>query len=164
MKQIEYIEVRKRAKELSLNEIKGLTFLPFNFETANEVKDFIYDDSLKVVNKLWKSENIIVDRLEENISETKYYQENDITWIGPTIFIAYSFWAENPNLMSIGLSIIANYLTDIFKGKTKSPIVKLEYVIEKNPDKGEKNIRFSYEGDIEGLSKLPAILKNLKDE
>ena len=161
---MEYIEVRKKIADLSLNDINGLAFLPMNFESANNVEEFVYQDSLKVVNKLMKQENIVVKRLEKDLTGTKYYVENDITWIGPTIFIAYSFWTENPHLISIGLSVIAGYLTDFFKGKSKSPKVKLEYVLEKNPKKGKKNVRFTYEGDIDGLDKLPAILKKLKDE
>jgi hypothetical protein len=60
--------------------------------------------------------------------------------------------------------MIASYLTDFFKGKSKSPKVKLDYVLEKNPKNGKKNIRFTYEGDIDGLDKLPSILEKLKDE
>jgi hypothetical protein len=161
---MEYIDVRKKIAELSLSEANGLIFLPKNFETATCIDDFIYQDSLKVVNKLMRQEGISIGRLEENNTSTKYYVENDITWIGPTIFIAYSFWTENQNLISIGLSMIASYLTDFFKGKSKSPKVKLDYVLEKNPKNGKKNIRFTYEGDIDGLDKLPSILEKLKDE
>ncbi|SOU86809.1 hypothetical protein [Tenacibaculum dicentrarchi] len=164
MKELEYINVRDKIKELSLNNGNGLIFLPYNFENTTDVKEFIYDDSVKVVNKLWRNENINIERLENDISETKYYQENDITWIGPTVFIAYTFWSENQNLMAISLSVVANYLTDFFKGKTGSPKIKLEYIVEKNPKTKSKNVRFSYEGDIQGLDKLPKILEKLKDE
>lgn len=161
---MEYIDVRKKIEELSLNNVTGLAFLPMNFETTNNADEFMCRDSLKVVNKLMRQKNIEISRLETNVVKTQYYVENDITWVGPTIFIAYSFWTENPNLISIGLSMIAGYLSDFFKGKSKSPKVKLEYVLEKNPKKDKKYVRFSYEGDIEGLDKLPSILKNLKDE
>jgi len=164
MSKLEYINVRKKISDLQLNNINELGFLPYNFETAESVEDFIYDDSLKVVNKLWRSEDILAQRLETNTSNTKYYHENDITWIGPTIYVGYALWSENPNLISIGLSVVANYLTDFFKGKSKNPIIKLEYIIEQNPQNGSKNVRFSYEGDVAGMSKIPNILKTLKDE
>lgn len=159
----EYIDVRQKIQDLSLNEIKGIAFLPMNFETAATTEDFIYQDSLKVVNKLLKQKEVNVERLE-NTTETKYYVENDITWIGPTLFIAYSYWTENSTFIELSLSMIGNYLTDFFKGKTDSPKVKLDYVLEKDPKKGKKNVRFTYEGDVSGLDKLPAILKKLKDD
>lgn len=161
---IEYINVRDKIKVLSLNEISGLAFLPYNLRDANLPNDFLYDDSLKVVSKLFKHNNINISRIEQDTSETKYYQENDITWLGPTIFIAYSLWTENPNLIAIGLSVIANYLTDFFKGKSSSPRVKINYVVEKDPKKGKINVHFSYDGDIEGLKEIPKILTKLKDE
>ncbi len=161
---VEYINVRDKIKDLSLNEISGLVFLPYNLNDAYIQNDFIYDDSLKVVSKLFKQNNINISRIEQDTSETKYYQENDITWLGPTIFIAYSLWTENPNLLAIGLSVIANYLTDFFKGKSISPRVKINYVVEKDPKKGKINVHFSYDGDIEGLKEIPKILTKLKDE
>lgn len=159
----EYIDVRQKIQDLSLNEISKIAFLPMNFETALTAEDFIYQDSLKVVNKLLKQKKINVERIE-NASKTKYYVENDITWIGPTLFIAYSYWAENQTLIELSLSVIGNYLTDFFKGKSNSPKIKLDYVLEKNPKKDTKNVRFTYEGGIDGLDKIPAILKELKDE
>lgn len=160
----EYINVEEKIVELNLKEPVGLMFLPFNFDKTETIDDFLYDDSIKVVKKLWKQNSIEVERLENDISSTKYYQENDITWIGPTIFVAYAFWTENPNFIAIGLSVIANYLTDFFKGKTKKPNVRIDYVLEQNPQKGKKNVKFSYDGDIEGLDKIPQILEKLKDE
>jgi hypothetical protein len=160
----EFINIEEKIEKLNLNTPTELVFLPYNFESSNTPEDFLYDNSIKVVKKLWKQESIEVGRLEKDTSKTKYYQENDITWIGPTIFVAYSFWTENSNLIAIGLSVIANYLTDFFKGKTKKPNVRIEYVLEQNPRKGKKNVKFSYDGDIEGLSKIPEILAKLKDE
>lgn len=161
---VEYINVRDKIKDLSLNEISGLVFLPYNLKDVNIQNDFLYDDSLKVVSKLFKQNNINISRIEQDTSETKYYQENDITWLGPTIFIAYSLWSENPNFIAIGLSVIANYLTDFFKGKSSSPRVKINYVVEKDPKKGKNNVHFSYDGDIAGLKEIPEILTKLKDE
>lgn len=160
----EYIDVEEKIKNLNLKSPSGLMFLPYNFESSETVDEFLYDDSIKVVKKLWKQNAIEVERLETDISSTKYYQENDITWIGPTIFVAYSFWTGNSNLIAVGLSVVVNYLTDFFKGKTKSPKVRINYILEQNPKKGKKNVKFSYDGDIEGLNKIPEILERLKDE
>jgi hypothetical protein len=137
----EYLDVRQKIQDLSLNEVKGIAFLPMNFETATTTEDFIYQDSLKVVNKLLKQNQVNIERLN-NATETKYYVENDITWIGPTFFIAYSYWTENSTLIQLSLSMIGNYLTDFFKGKLNPPKVKLDYVLEKDPKKGKKKCSF----------------------
>lgn len=59
--------------------------------------------------------------------------------------------SENPELVSITCGVIANYVTDFFKGQ-KEPSVRLK-VIHKET-KTSKLTEISYEGDLEGLDKL----------
>jgi hypothetical protein len=59
--------------------------------------------------------------------------------------------------------VISNYLTDFFKGRIKNSKVKFDLVVEKDPSGMCRKIH--YEGDVEGLAKIPEIMKEArKDE
>ncbi|ACF44816.1 hypothetical protein [Pelodictyon phaeoclathratiforme] len=72
-------------------------------------------------------------------------------WFGPLLFISSSALSHNPELISITCGVIANYVTDFFKGKER-PNIRLK-VIHKET-KTSKLTEISYEGGIEGLYKL----------
>ena len=61
-----------------------------------------------------------------------------------------------PSSLSLSLNVIANYATDFLRGVSGNPNVKLDIVVEKN-DKTCKKI--SYEGSIDGLKDLPAVIR-----
>lgn len=70
--------------------------------------------------------------------------------------------SENSTLLSVGINVLSNYVTDYFKGTFGSQNVKLEIIVETKPKKVYKSI--NYEGNLDGLKDLPKIIKSLKDE
>lgn len=72
-------------------------------------------------------------------------------WFGPVLLLTSFAINENPQLASIMCSVIANYVTDFFKGQ-KKPNIKLKVVYKET--KSSKVTEISYEGDTEGLGKL----------
>ncbi len=87
-------------------------------------------------------------------------------WFAPVLFITSMAISNNPELISIMCSVIANYVTDFFKGQ-KKPSIRLK-VIHKET-KSSKLTEISYEGDLEGLDKLKKSIlkitsKNEEDE
>ena len=87
-------------------------------------------------------------------------------WFGPLLFISSSALLQNPELVSIMCGVIANYVTDFFKGSYK-PNIRLK-VIHKET-KTSKLTEISYEGGLEGLDKLEEsinkiVSKSIKDE
>lgn len=103
----------------------------------------------------------------------KYFTEPEMLveqrsgdWFGPLLFISSSALLQNPELVSIMCGVIANYVTDFFKGSDK-PNIRLK-VIHKET-KTSKLTEISYEGGLEGLDKLEEsinkiVSKSNKDE
>jgi len=156
-----YMNVKERAFELGCNIPDGLSFLPRNFDSAKERKDLVYESSVSDIRVLFRDAGIIETRIEKQGDKYPYKQNKHFDWIGPIIFISASILSQNPDIISITEGIISNYLTDLFKGSSYSANIKLSYIIEKTKDKEVK--RFSYEGDVTGLDKLPKIIQEALD-
>ncbi|PQJ08965.1 hypothetical protein CJD36_021385 [Flavipsychrobacter stenotrophus] len=154
---INYINLDNRFKDLNCIEPSTFCFLPENIEDAKSMDEFIYTDNALVLRKLFKANNLPEERLHDNISKTR--QRRSADWYGPTLFIGYSLWTQNPNMVSIGLSVIANYVTDFFKGSFGEKKIKLEIVIETTPKKIYKKL--TYEGDAQGLKNIEDLIKKM---
>lgn len=72
-------------------------------------------------------------------------------WFGPLLLISSLALSQNPELIAITCSVIANYVTDFFKGK-KSPNIRLKVLYKET--KSSKVTEISYEGDLDGLKNL----------
>ena len=155
----DYINLSCRFSELQCAEPLSFCFLPENIDTANSIDEFIYTDNVLTLRKVFKLNNLPEDRLENNYSKTR--QRRSIDWYAPTLFIGYSLWTQNPDMVSIGLNVISNYVTDFFKGTFGERKIKLDIVIEKTPKKTYKKL--TYEGDVEGLKNIGDLLKNITE-
>lgn len=156
----DYINVTDKLKELDLNNIETITLLPYNFDTVARKEDLIYDNSVKTIRTLLRIAELPDERIEKPGETIGYRQLNHFEWLAPTFFISYSILTGNPDLISLSLSIVGNYLTDFFKGMSGDKKVKIEIVVEKEQGKTYKKV--TYEGDSKGLSELAEIVKNLK--
>lgn len=135
----------KEVDGLELNEEnQGIIILPYNYE-ANE--KYTYNSTSISFHKYAKSK-----------LDIKYFTEPEILveqrsgdWFAPILFVSSVAMTQNPEMISIALSVIANYVTDFFKGKD-SPNIQLK-VIHKET-KTSKLTEIYYEGKLEGLSIL----------
>jgi len=101
--------------------------------------------------------------------DVKYWSEPELLieqrsgeWFGPVLLISSMAISENPALISITCSVIANYVTDFFQG-TKRQDVRLKFIHKKM--KTSTLTEITYEGDINGIDKLEAsILKVINQE
>lgn len=153
------MNIKERALELGCNIPGELSFLPRNFDTAKSKSELIYESPVSDIRILFRDAGITETRLEKQGDKFSYKQDKHFDWLGPTIFIGASILSQNPDIISITEGIISNYLTDWFKGTSYTKNIKLSYVIEKTSDKEIK--RFSYEGDVTGLDKLPQIIREV---
>ena len=152
----DYINVQDKLKELDLNNIETITLLPFNFDTVSKKEDLIYDNSVKTIRTLLRNSELPDQRIEKKRETIGYRQLNHFEWLAPTFFVSYSVLTQNPHL----ISVLANYLTDFFKGMSSQKKVKIEIVVEK--EKGKTYKKVTYEGDGKGLTELSEIVKNVK--
>jgi len=157
-----YIDVKKRAVELGLNEPKDLSILPRNFDTAKLRDELLYESSTPTVRVLWKQAGINETKTEKQGEKLPQISEKEFTgWLGPTIFIGASLLSQNPAAVSVAFGVISNYLTDWFKGIVGDKKARLDIVIETGRNKYK---RVHYEGDVDGLKELPKILHEVRPD
>ena len=90
--------------------------------------------------------------------DISYYSEPEILleqrsseWFAPLFLITSTALTHNPQLISILCGVVANYLTDFFKGQSM-PQVRLDIMYEETET--SKKTKISYQGDIDGLDTL----------
>lgn len=118
----------------------------------------LFSTNSESVAKLLKSR--VVDTLLLPIDGTiRFRDERALTWLGPVIFISAALYSTNPDIVSVSLSVIANYLTDIFKGHSAEKRAKMTVIVETTPR--SKYVRLEYDGPVEGLVHTGTILRDL---
>jgi hypothetical protein len=70
--------------------------------------------------------------------------------------------SDNGILLNLALGIVSNYLTDYFRGSGKTPTIKLEFIVEKTPNRDYRRLKF--EGPPEAIPALSEALGALRDE
>ena len=156
----EYVNVKKRAEELNCNIPTGIALLPRNFETAESKDELIHESSVPTIRVLWRKEKISETKIEKEEDKFPNAQENAFEWIGPIIFVSASILSQNPYVLTVGLGVVSNYLTEWFKGIPGDKKVRLDIVIEQAEGKVYK--RISYKGEPEGLHELPKIISEVQ--
>ena len=156
---VDYQSVRDRVNQLGCQVPESIALLPRNFETATSRELFLHELEVPTVRVLFRRVGVIETPIENPGERIPLIAENALQdWIVPVIFFSYSALTQNPALVNISLGIIANYLTNLFKGLTAQRGVKLDIVIEK--ENGDCK-RVHYEGDTEGLSTVERIVRQV---
>lgn len=161
IKREDYIDVGTKLQELSCPQVVGFALLPENFQSVNTIEEFRQTSEAATVKKLLKAAGVEVIELFNRAQRPRYIHNNAADWVAPTLFISSALWSQNSQAVSIALSVIANYLTDLFKG-VDTATVKLDVVMEKT--KTHKYMKISYEGNVAGITALEAVLKEVVDE
>jgi len=154
----DFINLRERFENIDNNFHSEFCIVPENIESAKSVDEFIFADNAITIRKVFQKNNVSIDMLQND--NTAFRQRCSIDWYAPMIFIGYSLLSDNSNLVSVGLSVLSNYITDFFKGSFGRKNVKIEIVVESTPKKEFKCI--SYEGSPEGLKELEMVIKAIK--
>jgi hypothetical protein len=85
-------------------------------------------------------------------------EQRSIEWFGPTLLFTTAALTQNPELVSISINVLSNYISDLFKGQ-KDPNIKLNFMIQKS--EGEYT-KLNYEGPKEGLIEIEKLIAKLK--
>lgn len=158
----DYIGVREKLLQLGYRTPEGLSLLPANLEAATSAREVKQQSESATIRTLFRQAGIPIEDVYDPASRPSYIQNNDISWIAPTIFVAAGALSENPNIVSVALGVIANYLTDLFKGRIGQPVIKAMIVVEQTKSRSCK--RIEYEGDVEGLHALAAVVRETQDD
>jgi hypothetical protein len=126
----DYIDVEQRCAALSIPKPEGFCILPRRFEDAQTVSDLRHESSALDLKVLFRRANLPITVYQPDGATIPYLQENDNTWTGPILLLGYAVLTSDPNALAVSLSIIANYLTDFFRGNPEPVRAKLSFVVE----------------------------------
>ena len=160
----DYIHVFEKLDELGCSYSEGIAILPVNFETATPTTTIEHLMGTSAIEKLFRMNDVPCSEIRWEHETPSYIEHRSFEWVLPTLFFSESLLSENPAIVSVSLGVIANFLTDTLKDKEtgrKQPC-KLDIVTEKSRSKTYKKI--SYEGPIDGISKLDKIVKEVLNE
>jgi hypothetical protein len=158
----DFPDVKKIAQKIGCNVPETIAILPRNFTSAKSKEELRNQSTTSTIRVLWKEAGVIETPIEKEGEKIPEYVMNWFEWVGPTILVTSTLITQNPQLVELSLGVIANYLTDFFKGvPKKQKKAKLEIVAE---TKSGNYKRVRYEGDIDGIKELHKIIRSLHDE
>ncbi len=160
----DYIDVGQRAADLGLKAPEGLCILPRRFDSAKDVAELVHESSALDLKTLFRGASLPVTVYQPDGTRIPYLQENDITWVGPALFVSYAALSQNPHILSVALSVIANYVTDLFKGSPQPARVKLSVVVETHTTKTTTTVtkKIDFDGPPDKLSEINGLIKDIK--
>lgn len=138
------LEIKELTSDKFDEQSKGVVILPHNY--LSEEKEEYHSTTLSFYK--YSKEKVEIAYLTE---PELLVEQRSGEWFGPVILFTSMALSENPELVSITCGIIANYVTDFFKGQ-KEPSVRLKFIHKET--KTSKLTEISYEGGLEGLGKL----------
>lgn len=158
----DYVSVTERVEALGCIIPVELTILPENFDSADTRMDFRYRSETATIRTLFRNHGVPVGSLLPAGERPSYITNKSFEWTAPTLFVAAALVSGNGTAISIALSVIANYLTDFFKGVAGTPKIKMTFVVERS--KGRTCKKLEYEGNIDGIAALSKAIKEMSDE
>lgn len=157
----ESFDVRGRLTALECGPLSGLAVLPRNLETAVTAGDLVLVSEAATITKLFEAAGLPISRPLQD-KRPSYALNRSAGWIGPTIFISAGLITQQPEIVSVALGVLTNYLTDFLKGGLREKPVRLEIVVEREGNQHSKKL--SYEGPVSGLAALQEPIERLSRE
>lgn len=154
---IEEIDIKKAFSELKLETPDQIALLPENLNEAQKLDEFIFTETLVDLRKLFRLNNVKFEVLGEDTGLYRSRKSADLYL--PAIFFSLSGIFQNPNIISVALNIMSNYIYDTLKGSNGRKTAAIEIYIETKENGRSKKI--SYKGDAEGVKHLEKVIKNL---
>jgi hypothetical protein len=85
-----------------------------------------------------------------------------LNWIGPAILFSAAAISQNPEIVSITLGVISNYLTDRFRGVPKQERTARLKMVQETKE-GSYKI-FDYDGPAENLGQIKDAMDRFYNE
>lgn len=150
----DYIDVSSKLEELGCSQPEGIGILPDQFDTCTSADKPSLLHRTRAVVRRFEDKNIPVSIIEKEgqpVLSTHIASSEWFSGVGPTFLISAALLAENPHIISLVLNVLANYLTEIFKGaREENPGLEtsnmggnasLEIVVEKDGPRIYKRIK-----------------------
>ena len=158
MEPTDFIDVRSLVSSLKLTVPDGITVLPNNLNEASNSSELIYSGSATAVLKLFRDhDQVCANPLTAEPLPMR--RDHDYTIVFPTLFFGAAYLSQNPQVMSVALSVIANYATQMMQGVQGGGNIKLSVAVETTKTKTVKKI--DYDGPPSGLPEVAKIAKTI---
>ncbi|PPC64160.1 hypothetical protein C1Y41_05850 [Pantoea sp. ICBG 1758] len=154
------VPVAEKLKSFGLAVPDGLALLPCNLLTAESIGDFRQHVESDTVRTLLNAGNVPYIDIFDDENQPPYLQQYSFEWFGPALFISTGLLSQNPDILTVTLGLITNYLYDHFNGDKKSKAT-LDVIIQQ-PDGSCKKIHYS--GHPDGLGEIAEIVKGLNEK
>lgn len=82
----------------------------------------------------------------------RYREDRSLDWVAPTLFVSLAMYSQNPETVSVALNVIGSYVYDLFRGREKDALVRLDILCFRGL--GIHARRIKYRGPVEGLKSL----------
>lgn len=159
----DYVDVGHRSGELEVKAPDGACILPRRFADAKDSAELSHESSALDLKPLFREAELPITVYQPDGAKIPYIQENDITWVGPVLFFSAAALSQHPHIVSVALSVIANYLSELFKGSPEPGRATLSVVIEtsitKTTTKTTKKIDF--DGPADKISEINGLIEKL---
>lgn len=158
----EFIDVDGRAVALGLDVPTGLCFLPLNLADAPTADSFLYESEITTLRVLFRQAGITETRLEPSGARIPVLSQKGIDLVLPTLFVAGALLTENPELVNVALGVVANYVTDFFRGMGGEKRVRFSIVVKDKATGSYK--RFKYDGDPAGVREFARLATRIDND
>jgi hypothetical protein len=160
----DWIDIEERSSLFGIKAPDGFCILPRRFDHAKALSELCHESSALDVKVLFRQANLPITVYQPDGVQIPYLQENDNTWIGPILFFGAAFISENPQFISVALSVIANYVTELFKGSPEPARAKLSVVVEIHTTKTTRTTtkRIDFDGPPDKITEITALIKDIK--
>lgn len=153
-----YPDIKKRIKELDLNEPLSASILPRNFWEASSSNELLHESEAATVKIFLRNSGLGYEPLEKQ--KIGSILEQSIVDVIPIIYIPAIIISNNPDLFSVYIGLLSEYLYDKLKGTYRRDEVLLEYVVETEEGKYKK---IKYKGKVDGMKEIPKIVESIND-
>lgn len=151
--------VEARAVELGSRLPEGLVFLPTNFANAAAGDELRFLSEASTIAKILRGSGVSITRLSGRDHHEAFIHNRNQDWALPMIYIGSELLKQSPDMVTLALSALQDYVLEKFKGLTSSQTITAEVVIEDRRRKQTK--RISYEGPPDGFREFTAMVKKL---
>ena len=152
------VEINEFLNKLGIEYPQELCFFPENIDSAKNRSELIFTDSISDISKVFKQQDINISRIGGESSLLRSRKNAD--FFVPALFFSFALISENPSVVSLSLSVLANHITDFFKGRFGRKKVNLDIYVETSKTKNIKKI--SYNGNVDGIERLADLIKSIK--
>lgn len=132
----------------------AILLLPVGVEArSSEGRPFA--SSLPTVLKLAKASGIPMAVYGSSASPP-LLERRSSEWFAPAMFISNLFLSDNQNAVSLAISMLANYLTTFFSGRTGASVTLDLYIADTGT---RETTKVAYRGPVDGIHEIQGVIE-----